>query len=191
MCNICTSSTRWLTLTEAVEHEQSEPHVQRVRLLDGRPIHISSDPLMHPTPVSANPRGATYVQASDSQVLPTTPDYHRSGPAQPSPTPVRHCPLWAPDSLPPSSPPLDLPDMSDNALQVFDDLFSADWEDGPEEDVGVANASTTHGPALPSDPPDMIYDNWGGFLSHQKPRPLEEDVGAGPSPSFDHRSTLR
>ena len=74
-------------------------------------------------------------------------------------------PAGARSPLPPSSPPLDW------VPHRFEDVFDM-LEDGPaeqEDEVQLGGTFTVHGPALDSDPPSQIYDNWGGNLTAEKP----------------------
>lgn len=150
-CVVCPEhSSRTFSARKAVQHEGTTEHMGHLRRVDGRVA--SSDPLRPPcTP----PRRHTT----------TVPHRHRAN-RYGSP-------------LPPPSPPSGDEDSTAVRTADFSDGYEADQErDGEylrdDEVSGHAETFTIHGPALPHDPPNQLYDNWGGFFSHCADPRLDE-----------------
>ncbi len=157
-CKICPAS-RWQSAAQAAKHEDVIAHVVRVRELDGRTAAMSSDPL-------GGPNMAEHAVWTSEK--PCTAPSHQLSP------------------LPPSSPPSDhVPSQSSPTGLAHETEGLNDGDSEEETTDGLVDPYSIHGPALPSDGADLIYDNWGGNIACEKASttalPLEDDEPGGPN----------
>lgn len=157
-----------------------DQHVRFLREFDGRGGFINSDPL------APDPHPDMQPSRESSEAF-TGRFSYTHGPLPTTPTrPGRQS-----DSLPPSSPFVDSPERpipsspgpTFNASHNPEDESAESSSDSDSDsDHFSVSASlpprdiyTIHGPALPSDPDDAIFDDWGGFLAHEHAIPTSDD----------------
>ncbi|KAH9846306.1 hypothetical protein C2E23DRAFT_864125 [Lenzites betulinus] len=173
MCNICPPPQKGLSLSLAVRHEGHREHIYNVRMRDttenfALPSFTPAAPEL-PIPLAAQqlPRSESSLDKPAAQ---HTSWSMSSGVTLPHPEAAaevdRHwhaAQVIEPEPLYPAEPSR-APQAPQNAAAVSE-LPVLPTSPAPPP---------VHGPAIPDDPLDQIYDNWAGAMAFNRPAPPNE-----------------
>lgn len=150
-CTICRGKQRYWPLSKARRHEISGMHTSRLRELDRPEPWQFSDPFDEDVHAQSS-----YNQPTGSSKIPPKNDLNDNSDED--------------DELDNEARGLSSPTGSE-PRDAHAGPTDADENDAMEYSVG-----TIHGPSLPGDDPEQIYDNWGGELAEWGGEPEGFDI---------------